>query len=55
MFYSDVGFEHSDFNSPCTPLDGYQPFLPTNCTVGDYYNVSNGYVCLCKCLTNNRM
>ena len=40
--YSDIGFEHSDYNSPCTPVDGYQPFLPTNCTAGDYYNISNG-------------
>ena len=46
MFYSDIGFEHSDYNSPCVPVDGYEPFLPTDCTVGDYYNISNGYVYL---------
>ena len=48
LSHSDVGFERTDYNSLCTPVDGYYPFTPgpTDCTVSNYYNSSNGYVLL---------
>ena len=52
LHYSGVGFEHSDYNSPCTPVDGHLPFLPVKCTNGDYYNISNGYVNSCTSSNN---
>ena len=36
IFYSDVGFEHVDYNSPCTPVESYN-FSPTIYDYGYVY------------------